>query len=96
MTSIVFVGDVAQDGGVPYLGDSYPSEWPETDDRMVELPIERFMSGHGPVGDHAALVEARDFIHALVDAISGPRSEMAKTKGAASVSVVDALSSRVR
>ena len=46
---IAFVGDVAQDGGVPYLGDSYPDEWPETDDRMVELPRDRFMSGHGPV-----------------------------------------------
>ena len=27
---IVFTGDVAQDGGVPYLGDSYHAEWPET------------------------------------------------------------------
>ena len=62
---IVFCGDVAQDGGVPYLGDCYPEEWPDTDDRLVELPIERFVSGHGPVGAHSALVEARDFIHDL-------------------------------
>ena len=66
---IIFTGDVAQDGGVPYFGDSYPEEWPDTDDRLVEVPAERFVSGHGPVGDHAALVEARDFIYALVGSL---------------------------
>ena len=63
---LLFTGDIAQDGGVPYLGDSYPEEWLETDNRLADIPIERFMSGHGPVGDHAALGGARDFIHALV------------------------------
>ena len=66
---IVFTGDVAQDGGVPYLGDCYPGDWPDTDNRLASLPIERFMSGHGPIGDHNALVEAKDFIHSLVDSI---------------------------
>ena len=88
---IAFVGDVAQDGGVPYLGDSYPSEWPETDDRMVELPIERFMSGHGPVGEYAALMEARDFIHALVDTVRAAIRD-GQDESTASTSVVDALS----
>jgi hypothetical protein len=27
------------------------------------------MSGHGPIGDHNALVEAKDFIHTLVDSV---------------------------
>ena len=63
---IVFTVDVAQDGGVPYLGDSYPDEWLDTDDRMAELPVDRFVSGHGPVGDINALKTARDFIHSLV------------------------------
>ena len=85
------MGDVAQDGGVPYLGDSYPDEWPETDDRMVELPIERFMSGHGPVGDHAALLEARDFIHALVGSLKTAIRD-GQDEVSASASVVDALS----
>ena len=66
---IVFTGDVAQDGGVPYLGDCYPADWPETDNQLASLPIERFMSGHGPIGDHNALVEAKDFIHTLVDSL---------------------------
>jgi len=66
---IVFTGDVAQDGGVPYLGDCYPADWPETDNQLASLPIERFMSGHGPIGDHKALVGAKDFIHTLVDSV---------------------------
>ena len=88
---IVFTGDVAQDGGVPYLGDSYPEEWPATDDRLVELPIDRFVSGHGPVGDHDALREARDFIHALVGQLQDAGRDGIEEEAAAS-SVVAALS----
>ena len=66
---IVFTGDVAQDGGVPYLGDCYPVDWPDTDNKLAALPIERFMSGHDPIGDHKALEGARDFIHNLVDSV---------------------------
>ena len=66
---IVFTGDVAQDGGVPYLGDCYPVDWPETDNKLAALPIERFVSGHGPIGNHQALQGARDFIHNLVNSV---------------------------
>ena len=90
---IVFCGDVAQDGGVPYLGDSYPDEWPDTDDRLVGLPIERFMSGHGPVGEHSALEEARDFIY---DLFGGLRTAISEGRNAqeAATSVVAALTPR--
>ena len=40
---ILFCGDVAQDGGMPFLADSYPSEWPATDDKLVELNAPRFV-----------------------------------------------------
>ena len=87
---LVFTGDIAQDGGVPYLGDSYPDEWPETDDRLVELPVERFVSGHGPVGNHEALTEARDFIHTLVDHLRIAIRE-GQDEATASTSVIDAM-----
>ena len=90
--NILFTGDVAQDGGVPYLGDSYPDEWPQTDNLLVELPAERFMSGHGPVGDHEALLKARDFIHSLVHNVKSAIQE-GQDEAAASTSVVDALKS---
>tara|TARA_B110000014_G_scaffold196048_1_gene145101 strand:- start:1581 stop:2426 length:846 start_codon:yes stop_codon:yes gene_type:complete len=63
---ILFTGDVAQDGGIPFLGDSYPTDWLSTDDRLIEIESDQFVSGHGPIGNHAALVDARDFIHELV------------------------------
>ena len=63
---LIFTGDVIQDRRIPYLGDSYPSEWPDTDDRLVEFSIKHFVSGHGPVGNHQGVVESRDFIHDLV------------------------------
>ena len=62
---IVFTGDVAQDGGVPFMQDGYIRDWVETDTRLLEIDADRFMSGHGPIGDHAALVEARDFVATL-------------------------------
>jgi glyoxylase-like metal-dependent hydrolase (beta-lactamase superfamily II) len=88
--AIVFTGDVAQDSGVPYFGDSYPDEWPGTADLLVELPVERFVSGHGPVGDHAALMGARNFIHTLVDHLKSAIRE-GEDQGTATTSAIDAL-----
>ena len=90
---IAFTGDVAMDRGVPFLGDSYPAEWPETDDRLVELPIERFVAGHGPIGDHDALLQARDFIHSLVGNLKAAIQD-GQDEGTASATVSDALNSQ--
>ncbi|RJQ09650.1 MAG: MBL fold metallo-hydrolase [Dehalococcoidia bacterium] len=68
---LLFTGDVAQDGGVPYMVDGYMHDWVETDTRLLDLPFERFVSGHGPIGAKPALVEARDFIAALVSNAEG-------------------------
>ena len=90
---LIFAGDVIQDRRVPYFGDSYPAEWPDTDDRLVGLSVERFVSGHGPVGDHQGIVESRDFIHALV---GHTRASIQEGRGESdtSATVVDALSDR--
>lgn len=90
---ILYTGDVAQDGGIPYFGDSYPDEWPDTADLLVELPVDRFVSGHGPVGDHDALMEAREFIHTLVDHLKTAIRD-GEDEGAASTSVINALTPR--
>ncbi len=87
---IVFTGDVAQDGGVPYLGDCYPVDWPETDNKLASLPIQKFVSGHGPIGDHQALEGARDFIHNLVDSIKSAITD-GQNAGQASQSVIEQL-----
>ena len=90
---ILFTGDVAQDGGVPYMGDSYLLEWPDTDDRMVEIEADRFVSGHGPVGERPALLEARDFIHQLSAALQQSAAD-GQDAAAASRSAVASLSDR--
>jgi len=90
---IAFTGDVAMDRGVPFLGDSYPAEWPGTDDRLVELPIERFVAGHGPIGNHDALLQARDFIHSLVGNLKTAIQD-GQDEETASTTVSDALNSQ--
>ena len=79
---ILFTGDVAQDGGIPFMGDGYMLDWPETDARLLDLDVERFIGGHGPVGERSALFEARDFIVSIVSGteraiISGQEKETA-------------------
>lgn len=66
---LLFTGDVAQDGGVPFMLDGYAKDWVETDSRLAELPVERFMAGHGPIGEQSAILEARDFIHTMVGGV---------------------------
>jgi glyoxylase-like metal-dependent hydrolase (beta-lactamase superfamily II) len=66
---LVFTGDVAQDRGVPYVLDGYMRDWVETDTRLLGLEADRFVSGHGPVGEASRLVEARDFVAALVTSV---------------------------
>jgi cyclase len=63
---ILFTGDVAQDSGVPFMLDGYMQDWVQTDSRLLGIDAERFMAGHGPVGERPALVEARAFMVALV------------------------------
>ncbi len=65
---LVFTGDVAQNRGVPFMLDGYIQDWVQTDDRLLELHAERFVSGHGPVGERPALAEARDFMAVLASA----------------------------
>ena len=64
---LLFTGDVAQDGGVPFMQDGYIADWVGTDTRLLALEADRFVSGHGPIGSRAALEEARDFIATVAE-----------------------------
>ena len=92
-TKLMFTGDVIQDRRVPFLGDSYPAEWPDTDDKLAATSVERFVSGHGPIGDHQGIVESRDFIHDLVGSTRASIQE-GRSEGDASANVVNAMSDR--
>ena len=63
---LLFTGDVAQNKGVPYMGDGYPVEWPETDARILEIGADVYMGGHGSIGDRESLKIDKNFIDILV------------------------------
>ena len=90
---LVFTGDVIQKERVPYLGDSYPNDWLDTDDRVSELPINKFVSGHGDIGNHEDLMEARAFIHTLVGETKNTIKD-GKGKDEAQNQVIDSMTSR--
>ena len=90
---LVFTGDVIQKERVPYLGDSYPNDWLDTDDRVSELPINKFVSGHGDIGNHDDLMEARAFIHTLVGETKNTIKD-GKGKDEAQNQVIDCMTSR--
>ncbi len=48
--NVVFAGDLLEGGAVPYFGDAYPLDWPETAFRLAELVRGTVVPGHG---DHA-------------------------------------------
>jgi glyoxylase-like metal-dependent hydrolase (beta-lactamase superfamily II) len=48
--NVVFAGDLIEGGAVPFFGDGYPLDWPETALRLAELVRGTVVPGHG---DHA-------------------------------------------
>ncbi|HEX7950385.1 MAG TPA: MBL fold metallo-hydrolase [Candidatus Limnocylindrales bacterium] len=48
--NVVFAGDLLEGGAVPFFGDGYPLDWPETAFRLAELVRGTVVPGHG---DHA-------------------------------------------
>ena len=47
---VLFGGDLIENGAVPWFGDGYPLDWPETALRLAELARAVVVPGHG---DHA-------------------------------------------
>ncbi|GAT69064.1 MBL fold metallo-hydrolase [Planomonospora sphaerica] len=52
---VVFAGDLVEEGAPPQFGDAFPLEWPDTLARLLDLPGEAVVPGHGAVVD-------RDFV----------------------------------
>lgn len=54
-SAVLFVGDLMENGAVPWFGDGYPLDWPETALRVAELAVGVVVPGHG---DHAGVAFA--------------------------------------
>jgi glyoxylase-like metal-dependent hydrolase (beta-lactamase superfamily II) len=50
---VLCAGDLLENGAVPYFGDGYPMDWPETAQRLLALTDERtvVVPGHGAHSD---------------------------------------------
>jgi len=59
---VLFAGDLLENGAVPWFGDGYPLDWPETAFRVAELTVGVVVPGHG---DHAGPGFAGDQAAAL-------------------------------
>ena len=60
--AVVFAGDLVEAGNVPFYGDGYPLDWPETAARLAELVHGIVVPGHG---DHAGYRFALDQAQAI-------------------------------
>jgi glyoxylase-like metal-dependent hydrolase (beta-lactamase superfamily II) len=66
---ILFVGDLAAEGHLNYLGDADIAGWIDVLRQLEELPARVVVPGHGPLGDLQMLSRQRLFLEALRDAI---------------------------
>ena len=81
--AVLFAGDLIEGGAVPFFGDAYPLDWPETAYRLAELVVGVVVPGHG---DHAG----RPFADAQADAIAGI-AELARRVHASDLSLDEAV-----
>lgn len=51
--SVLFAGDLLEEGATPSFGDAYPMDWPDTVEKLLPLAAGAVVPGHGAVGDRA-------------------------------------------
>ena len=61
--NVLFAGDLLENGAVPFFGDGYPLDWPETAARVAEMSTGVVVPGHG---DHGGPAFADDQAAALL------------------------------
>jgi glyoxylase-like metal-dependent hydrolase (beta-lactamase superfamily II) len=81
--SVLFAGDLIENGAPPSFGQGYPMEWAETVERLLPLGTGAVVPGHGRVGDRA-------FLEAQLAAFRGI-ADLAREVHAGTRSVEDAI-----
>lgn len=73
---VVATGDLLH-GWMPYMGDSYPSEWVATLDALDKLDFDHIIGGHGTVKPKSHLRVFRNYIADLIEEVrrAGGRGE---------------------
>jgi glyoxylase-like metal-dependent hydrolase (beta-lactamase superfamily II) len=66
---VLFTGDLAYAGRLPWLGDGYAKEWQETLDRVAVLDVTTIVPGHGTWGGRPVLTTFREYLMDLYSAV---------------------------
>ncbi len=65
--NILFTGDVIQNKGIPFFGDSYPSDWMETSRKILNTKPTTFVAGHGKIGTYSDMIDANNFVDEIIN-----------------------------
>ncbi|MBI3607523.1 MAG: MBL fold metallo-hydrolase [Nitrospirae bacterium] len=66
---LLFTGDLAYAGRVPWMGDAYAKEWQQTLDRLAVLDVTTIVPGHGKYGGMPVLTTFREYLTDLYSAV---------------------------
>lgn len=66
---VLFTGDLAYAGRLPWVGDGYAKEWQETLDRLAVLDVTTIVPGHGKWGGRPVLTTFREYLTDLYSAV---------------------------
>jgi cyclase len=86
---VVATGDLLH-GWMPFMGDSYPTEWVATLDALDKLDFDHIIGGHGDVKPKSHLKTFRNYLADLIDETRRAR-ERGETLAQAQASVAGAL-----
>jgi glyoxylase-like metal-dependent hydrolase (beta-lactamase superfamily II) len=65
---VAYAGDILFIGGTPIIWAGPVENWIRACDRLLELPAEVYVPGHGPITDRAGVIGARDYLVFVRDA----------------------------
>ncbi|MEA2520300.1 MAG: hypothetical protein QOF49_2380 [Chloroflexota bacterium] len=65
--NVLLAGDLLENDGTPYFGDSFPLDWPVTVERLVDVATGSVVPGHGSVGDRGFVVRQMTAFRAIAD-----------------------------
>ncbi len=66
---VLFTGDLAYAGRLPWMGDGYVKEWQQTLDRLAVLDVTTIVPGHGKYGGMPVLTTFREYLTDLYSAV---------------------------
>jgi len=83
---ILFAGDIAFFYVAPFCQNAHPSNWIEICNKIEQMPVDRIVPGHGPLGGKAELAEMRGYL-ALLKGEARRRYDARVSAGAAAADI---------